>query len=298
MVGFVGNGPFLTTAGESNVYTLAQTVEGFYPPTIPDLDNYTYEGATQYFDCSPPENTPEDIYITSDGLTIFFVGRSANSVHKLPLTTAYDLTTAGTVTSFSVSTEETASQGLHFADDPSDPTTYGKRLYVCGNSSDGVIEYHLTTAWDLSTASFTTGNSISFGTFFANPNSLRFSKDGSRMFLVNASNLLQFDLSTPWQVNTALFSGGFETEKFGSTVGYLGLAFSFDGKTGYLCSPTGDLMQSFHMSRPFDISNITAITEVTLDTEGNKVGVFISSDNTKFFTVSSSGDLITRYSFG
>ena len=297
MVGFVGNGPFLTTAGESNVYTLAQTVEGFYPPTIPDLDNYTYEGATQYFDCSPPENSPEDIYITPDGLNIFFVGPAADSVHKLPLTTAYDLTTAGTVTSFSVATEETAPQGLHFADDPSDPTTYGKRLYVCGNNQDGVFEYHLTTAWDLSTASFTTGNSISFGTFFANPDALRFSKDGSRMFLVNASHLLQFDLSTPWQVNTALLSGGLETIRF-STASYEGLAFSSDGKTGYLCSPTDDLMQSFHMSRPFDISNITAITEVTLNTAGSKNGVFISSDNTKFFTVDTAGDLITRYSFG
>lgn len=297
MVGFVGNGPLLTTAGESSVYTLAQTVEGFYSTTIPDLDNYTFEGATQVFDCSPPENTPEDIYITPDGLTIFFVGASADSVHKLPLTTAYDLTTAGTVTSFSVASEDAGPQGLHFADDPSDTTTYGKRLYVCGNGLDGVAEYHLTTAWDLSTASFTTGNSISFTNSFLNPDAVRFSKDGSRMFVLSSSFIQQLDLSTPWQVNTAKLTGALETSKF-SSVAYEGLAFSSDGKTGYLCATTGDVMQSFHMGSAFDLSNITAITEVTLDTTGNKKGVFISNDNTKFFIVEGAGDKITRYSFG
>ena len=295
MAGFIGEGPLLTTAGESNVYTLSQTVADFYPTTIPDLDNYTYEGATQYFDCSPPENSPEDIYITPDGLNIFFVGVSADSVHKLPLTTAYDLTTANTVTSFSVVNEDAGPQGLHFADDPSDTTTYGKRLYVCGNGSDAVLEYHLTTAWDLSTASFTTGNSKDM--IQTNPDSVRFSKDGFRMFTLNSKYIEQYDLSTPWQVNTAGISGILETSKF-SSVEYLGLAFSRDGKTGYLCSSTNDVMQSFHMGKAFDISNTTAITEVTLNTSGSKNGIFISNDNTKFFTVDVAGDFIERYSFG
>jgi len=298
MVGFVGNGPHLTTAGESGVYTLAQTVEGFYPPTIPDLDNYVYEGATQSLDCSPPELSPEDLYITPDGLNIFFTGRSGDVVAKAPLSTAYDLTSAGTITNFSVNSQEGSPTSLHFADNPNDISTYGKKCYVTGTAVDTVFEYNLTTAWDLSTASFTTGDSYNLTSDgFQNPQSLRFSRDGSKMFVLGPEAINQYQLSTPWQVNTASSSSGVRTSRFSSAT-YDGLAFSYDGKTGYLVSTTGDVMQQFHMGSAFNLIDVTNITEVTLDTSGNKAGVFISTDNTKFFIIEDATDLVTRYSFG
>jgi hypothetical protein len=57
-------------------------------------------------------------------------------------------------------------------------------------------------------------------------------------------------------------------------------------------------MQQFHMGSAFNLIDVTNITEVTLDTNGNKAGVFISSDDTKFFIIEDASDLITRYSFG
>ena len=61
-----------------------------------------------------------------------------------------DPTTIGLTTSFSVNAEENSVVGVTFSDD-------GKRMFIIGNGGDNIFQYSLSTAWDLDTASYLSG---------------------------------------------------------------------------------------------------------------------------------------------
>ena len=64
------------------------------------------------------------------------------------LTTAWDVSTASFVDSFSVNSQESNPQDIWF-------DSSGNTMFIVGQNGDEVNVYKLTTAWDVSTASFT-----------------------------------------------------------------------------------------------------------------------------------------------
>jgi len=82
---------------------------------------------------------------------MFIVGATNNNqgkVSEYTLTTAWDVSTASFVDSFSVVTQEANPQDIWF-------DSSGKTMFILGQAGDDVNVYKLTTAWDVSTASFT-----------------------------------------------------------------------------------------------------------------------------------------------
>jgi len=79
---------------------------------------------------------------------MFIVGSNGDDVNKYTLTTAWDASTASFVDSFSVATQEANPQDIWF-------DSSGKTMFIVGMAGDDVNVYKLTTAWDVSTASFT-----------------------------------------------------------------------------------------------------------------------------------------------
>ena len=69
-------------------------------------------------------------------------------VYQYTLSTAWDVTTASYDSiSFSVSSQESITRAGEFSSD-------GSNMYIVGESSDTVHQYSLSTAWDVSTASY------------------------------------------------------------------------------------------------------------------------------------------------
>ena len=79
---------------------------------------------------------------------MFIVGIQGDEVNEYKLTTAWDVSSASFVDSFSVNSQETAPRGIWF-------DSSGKTMFIVGQAGDDVNAYKLTTAWDVSTASFT-----------------------------------------------------------------------------------------------------------------------------------------------
>jgi len=129
-----------------------------------------------------------------DGTMLYTATDSADVIFQYALSTGWDLSTAS-YTSKSYTTTEVASlRGIAFSSD-------GLRLFALDetNGEKDVNEYALSTAWDVSTASF---SSIEFLTVDTNPNAIRFSADGSKMYIVDysgASNaaVYQYDTVSP-----------------------------------------------------------------------------------------------------
>ncbi|NWK04618.1 hypothetical protein HX833_00770 [Marine Group I thaumarchaeote] len=100
------------------------------------------------FSVQGQDQSPTGIAFSKSGTKMFITGNDGNDVNEYTLATAWNVSTASFVDSFSVNSQETAPNTIWF-----DST--GKTMFIVGNAGDDVNVYKLTTAWDVSTASFT-----------------------------------------------------------------------------------------------------------------------------------------------
>lgn len=107
---------------------------------------------------------------------------------------------------------ETSITGLTFSQD-------GTKVYVCGNAFNIIFQYALNIPWDISSYTSVdpirattdldvyikqqTGNLASL----SNPQGITFNSSGTKMQVVDNFNnkVVEFTLSTPWDVSTATF---------------------------------------------------------------------------------------------
>ena len=114
--------------------------------TDPDLANASYDSVS--FSVSSEDINPSGVWLSTDGTTMYMLGYSNDKIFEYSLSTAWDLSTASySSVSFSVASQETVPESLFFKDD-------GLTMYVTGRGTDNVYQYSLTTAWDISTASY------------------------------------------------------------------------------------------------------------------------------------------------
>ena len=130
------------TGQDVNQYTLSTA---WNPLTV------TFNGV---FSVASQETAPTGLYFSPDGLRMFVCGTASDAVQQYSLTTPWEITSGVSfVRSFSVSSQEATPTGLSFKPD-------GKRMYVCGSAGDDINEYHMTTPWDISTASLVATSNI------------------------------------------------------------------------------------------------------------------------------------------
>ena len=162
---------------------------------------------------------PRALAFGDNGNYIYIGGTvSSSNIVRYALSTAYDISTAGTTQTVNSSLYSSGAQGLAFNDD-------GTKLFVADGGS--VITLTLTTAWDLSAGTKTTNSFTSVtdsdGDLINNFTGIRFKPDGTKMFVsyrnsfgdaaltVNHAKIAEFDLSTPFTVSSASFARSLDT---------------------------------------------------------------------------------------
>ena len=135
------------------------------------------------------DNQPYDIAFNSDGTKMYMLGKQFTSIYQYTLSTGFDLSTASyDSVSFSVASQETNPYSFSFSTD-------GTKMFVAGSASDTVYQYSLSTAFDLTTASY---DDLSFsvasqGTL---PSTIVFSTDETKMFMLDAVTDTVYQYST------------------------------------------------------------------------------------------------------
>ena len=164
-------------------------------------ENLQYDAGNVYNPDDGTDPANKGGWMSPDGLHFAWIDNT-NNVRIGVLSTAYDLSTltliAGALNTSSLHSENSPSSVFMKPD--------GSKLYFCGNSTDNVFQYSLTTAFDLTTASYDGYRSLS-----NIPQSLHFSSDGSRFFYSRISGAYSADLSIPWDVVNSTFSGSYTT---------------------------------------------------------------------------------------
>ena len=176
---------------------------------------------------------------------------------------AWDIANATYTSAFPVSAQDPAPRGVTFSPD-------GTIMFVMGYASDSVYRYDLTTAWDITTATYVSAKSVSAQD--GAPYTLAFSPDGTNMFVVGDDNnsVYRYDLTTAWDITTGASVGTYvftgtavgRKQMSGSATG----TYSWDGEAVGTRPARGSAAGSFLF---------VSVASGTRHTVGTSVGVHV-----------------------
>ena len=245
----------------------------------------------QVFSVATQETFPTGLFFKPDGLTMYVVGNASDSVHEYTLSTAWDISTATFLQSFSVSAQEINPTGLFFKPD-------GTKMYIVGSNGDDVNEYTLSTAWDISTASFVQVFSVSAQD--TTPQGVFFKDDGTIMYVLGRTNpvIYQYQLSTAWDISTATFS--MPTTKYFNVATQENvpedLFFKPDGTKMYIIGSGTDRVQEYDLSSAWAISTATFLQFFSVSTQDIvPTALFFKPDGTKMYMLGAVGQDVNEY---
>lgn len=229
----------------------------YYGPNSYDISDAAYAGEGQEFSVGGQETGPTGMAFSQDGLKMFVIGSTDDRVVEYTLTTAFDVSTAthaGTSEELVVSGQELNPQGLAFNND-------GTKLFIVGNIDDAVVEYSLSRAFDVSTATYAGAlEELSVAGQDTDPRDIAFNDDGTLLFVLGANDdrVVEYSLSVAFDVSTATHAGfGEEFSVAGEETVPLGLAFNFDGTKMFVVGSNNDIVLEYDLSVAYDVSTAT-----------------------------------------
>ena len=144
---------------------------------------------------------PCGIRFNNDGTKLFVAGFSDSQIYEFTLSTAFDISTASYVDGFDVSAQGNRNRDFEFNPD-------GTIMFAVNGPTDGanvyeIFEYKLTTAFDISTASYV--NKV-FNTRAQDDNtfSIAISNDGSKLYMLGygSDNVNEYTLPCYYGINS------------------------------------------------------------------------------------------------
>jgi sugar lactone lactonase YvrE len=171
---------------------------------------------------------PDDVRIKPDGTKLFVLDGSGRKVYSFDLSTPNDITTASYDTvSSSTGSYPSGPDGFHIKPD-------GLKMWFCSTASNNIFEYNLSTAWDVSTASYSTSYQVVSSN---DPSSIWFNPDGSGLYLMDDSStdyVRKYDLSSAWDLSSLTNNGDQIFTDGDSLSNCRGIAFNSDGTYMYI----------------------------------------------------------------
>jgi sugar lactone lactonase YvrE len=248
-----------------------------------DVDEYTLSSGfdvstasfVDSFSVSDEEKMPTGIAFSNDGTKMFIIGTIGDNVYIYNLNTGFDVSTAVFDQAFDVGTEETNPMGIAFNND-------GTKMFIVGSQDDAVVEYTLSTGFDLTSTVTHANNDFSIADQEILPLGIAFNNDGTLMFItgehgkdVNVYSLSSgFDLGSP-----PVYVNNFSLQ--GATRDPEGIAFNDDGTKMFIIESAYEYVLEYHLSTEFDLT--------TIPTEFNSSSAYTLSAN---LTINSGQKLI------
>jgi len=266
-VQFNNDGTKMYVIDNSNDSTFQYSLSTAFDVSTASYDSVSFSVASQ-------ATAPQGFNFNNDGTKMYVVGEDNGTVYQYTLSTGFDLSSASyDSVSFSVASQEATPSTIVFNND-------GTKMYICGEISDAVHQYSLSTGFDLSTASYDSV-SFDFSSQATQVLSMAFNGDGTKMFLSDAASdtIYQYGLSTAFNVSTASYdSVSFSVASQDGNPH--GIAFSSTGEKLFVMGWSSDTVYQY--------STVLTTSSVDLST-GNYFDDTLAANTT--YTVSNAGDV-------
>ncbi len=190
----------------SSMYLLGVNSDSIYQYTLTNSWNVSSASySSKSFSVASQQTQPRGIYFKSDGLIMYVVGTIDSKITQYNLGTAWDISTAAYATKyFSVSNQEEFPEGLSFKTD-------GTKTFVVG-SSGRIIEYNLSTPWDITTCSYSSAYfSVNSKDLYVKD--LYFRNDGKLLYIVGN----EFSKSHSYSLDENWVLSGWGGDNYSST---------------------------------------------------------------------------------
>ena len=134
-------------------------------------------------------------------------------------------------------------------------------MYVTDSQgTETVLQYSLSSAYDVSTASLVSTEDIS--TDVKLPHAITFSADGTKMFIMDNDDkdVEVYTLSTAWDSSTSTWSARFNFNKSIDDQ-VRGLTFNPEGTKMYIIGAQREVVYQYPLSTPWDVSTVGSKTD-------------------------------------
>lgn len=246
--------------------------------------------------------------ISPDGRHFYVLG--SLRVWAYTLGTAYDITTAVYDTGSELDTSGEAPNSFGMA-----TSSDGLHVFVSDINNDKIYRYTLSTAFDLTTASYDgAGAVLDVAAIDTVPTGIAFTRNGTTMYLVGHTNddIKTFTLGTPWDLTTANYQSGQDLSVAAQDGQPYDIACNPDGTTVIVTGDVTDTLYEYRMGVPANALGIAAHDlhnhggtvkaqygrELSLDVSAqdtNLFGLVISSDGLHLYIVGRDGDKVYAY---
>jgi|DEB0MinimDraft_6_1074348.scaffolds.fasta_scaffold32993_2 hypothetical protein len=262
-----------------------------------DITNIETTGIAADVSATAGSATPYIYGVKPDGTSIYVRASGQTTMYQFNLSTPFDLSSLSTTAASSYTdTKFSAGEPGYFSPD-------GYHFYIADRvSTQEVMEFSMSTAWDLGTASYVRAFSVQAQTGTFAFYGVIFKHDGTSFYALNYNgNLFQYDMTTAWNISTASYAN-----KSVTWSGYnaFGATFNADGTKLLLTEPSGasSKLYQFTLSTAWDASTATydSISYTLPSTSSMYYATFSSTtkDNGVLYVSEGSPNLIHQYHIG
>lgn len=175
----------------------------------------------------------------------------------------------------------------------------GLVMYVVQSDSANskILEYRSSNAWDLSSFYSYSNKSLTANKTYV---SLFFSSDGYAFYVVNTTDkkVEKWTMTWPWNIASASYDSSFDYSAIDT--GMFGLSFNPTGTKMYM---TGNQyyntrLYELSFSTGFDLDTFSGSFHVEIDEIHPLVGVFVSGDGKRIYTLKQASNTIRQLNLG
>jgi sugar lactone lactonase YvrE len=285
---FNGNGTKMFVVKDGNTDSL----HSYDLSTAYDIGSASYN---QTIDVSGQDARPAGVTFNGGGSKMFVVGFRDENVYSYNLSTAYDIGSASYNQSFDVLGQDGGPRDVAFNGD-------GTKMFVAGNQNDSLYSYNLSTAYDISSASYNQSYDVSGQD--NKPAGVTFNGDGSKMYVAGYyhANVYSYNLSTAYDLGSASHNQGYDVAiRDGDP---RGVTFNGDGTKMFVPGDDNRSIESYNLSTAYDLSSAGYNQSFYIGEDGSPLGMTFNGDGTKMFVVGEdsanvySYNLSTAYDIG
>ena len=267
-------------------------------PSVDNFEIYTSLGASysgDSYSVTSQESNPYGVTFNNDGTKMYVVGSNQRRVYEYPLSTAWDITSAGASSNTLIQNEVYYPADVSFGNG-------GLKMYVgTYQTLQDSAEYDLSVAYDVTTA--TANSTFNYTTFNNNSDfyiigGITFNTDGTKMYVrtsYGANKLNQFNLSTAWDVSSLNFASRVTLTLTGT--GNSKAVPSSDGKRFYYTEYTNDVVREIELSTAWDLSTATdSVRSFDVSTQDTfPYGIALGNSDSNIFVMGNSNDTVFKY---